>query len=110
MPTMTDRRSVAANSVVSNVFSGKLFEFADRNYFLRLYATAAAVGLNLTFQVGTDVIVDDSEVNAQNRLPIPPDDLVSNAAARRGDKIVINWRNTTGAAIIGFLKLDLLPI
>jgi len=110
MPTMTDRQSVAANATVQNVLAGKIFEFAQRPSVLRLYATAAAVGLNVSFVVGARVIVDDQEVNAQNRMPLVPDDLLAEAGARPGERIVVRLRNTTAGAITAFTRLDLIPV
>ena len=110
MATMTDRQSVAANSTVINVLAGKIFEFAQRPSLASIYATASAVGLNISFVVGNEVMVDDQEVNAQNRMPIVPDDLVARAAALRGDRLVLRLRNTTGGAITAFTRVDLDPV
>jgi len=110
MPTMTDRQTVALNATVQNVLAGKIFEFAQRPSVLRLYATAAAIGLNVSFVVGSRVIVDDQEVNAQNRMPLVPDDLLAEAGARPGERIVVRLRNTTGAGIVAFTRLDLIPV
>lgn len=107
---MTDRQSVAANATITNVLAGKIFEFAQRPSLAQIYATASAVGLNISFVVGNEVIVDDQEVNAQNRLPIVPDDLVAQAGAVRGDRMVLRLRNTTGGAITAFTRVDLNPV
>lgn len=110
MPSMTDRQSVAANSTVNNVLAGKLFEFAARPSIAKLYATAAAVGLNVSFLIGGRAIIDDQEANAQNRMPIVPDDFFASGGALAGERIVVRLRNTTGAAITAFTRLDLDPV
>lgn len=110
MATMNDRRSVAANSVVDNVLAGKIFEFAQRNSAISLYAQASAIGLNVSFIIGNEVQVDDQEIGAQNRLPIVPDDLITRSGALRGDRVVLRLRNTTGAAITAFTKVDVDPV
>lgn len=110
MPTMTDRQSVAANSTVQNVLAGKIFEFVGRPSMIQLYATAAATGLNVSFIIGGRVIVDDQEINAQNRMPIVPDDFLAAGAGIPGERVVVRLRNTTGAAIITFTRLDLTPV
>lgn len=111
MPVMTDRRSVLANTVSANVCAGKLDEFVARPSIVRLYATGAAVGLNVTFLVGGGVpVVNDQEVNAQNRMPIRPDDFVSETVARAGSRIVVTFRNTTGGNIDGFSTVEIVPI
>lgn len=111
MPIVTDRQSVGANATVA-VMTSKIPNIIPADsptWRLRLYATAAAVGLNITFMIGTEIFTFDQEANAQNRMPIVPDDFLAEAMGFAGDPIVINWRNTTGAAIVGFLRLELYP-
>jgi hypothetical protein len=75
-----------------------------------MYATASAIGLNTSFLVGNEVIVDDQEVSSANRSPVTPDDLLGSGGALSGDRIVIRYRNTTGAAITAFTRLDVAPV
>jgi hypothetical protein len=110
MPVSTDRQSVAANAVVANALSGKLYEFVTRPSIVRLYMTAAAVGLNVTFLVGGIAIVSDQEVNAQNRMPIVPDDFVVDAYAAPGTRLLLSYRNTTVGAIVAFSRVDVIPV
>lgn len=110
MPVSTDRQSVAANAVVANALSGKLFEFVTRPSIVRLYATASAVGLNMTLLVGGVAVISDQEVNAQNRMPLIPDDFVVEAVAPAGTRLLLSYRNTTGAAITAFSRVDVVPI
>jgi len=107
--SMTDRQSVAANATVQNVFAGNLNEFLQANSLVNLYASAAAVGLNLTLIVGDEIFLDDQEVSAQNRMPLVPDDLVVQAAGFQGDRVIVRYRNTTGAAIVAFARVDMIP-
>lgn len=109
MPSMTDRQSVAANATVENVFAGNLMEFLPANAVVRLYASAAAVGLNMALIVGNEIFLDDQEVSAQNRMPLVPDDLVVEAAGFQGDRVVVRYRNTTAAAIVAFSRVDVVP-
>lgn len=110
MPIMTDRQSVPANGVVANALSGKLHEFVNEPSLIRLYGTGSAVGLNMSLIVGGEVVVQDQEVNAQNRLPIVPDDFIAEGGGLVGDRIVVSYRNTTGAAIIAFSRLETEPM
>lgn len=110
MPVMTDRRALTANQRVTTVLSGKLHEYADRNYLCRVFATASTVGANMVASIGTRVFVDDQEVNAQNRMPLVPDDFVAEVIARRGEKIVIGWREAAGGTPTVFTRIELLPI
>lgn len=107
---MTDRQSVAANSVVQNALTGKSHEFISEPSAVRLFATGSAVGLFFTFIVGDTVVVEDQEVNAQNRMPITPDDFLAEAGGLPGDRIVVKIRNSTGAAITAFTSVEVLPV
>lgn len=110
MPVMTDRQSVAANSTVTNVLSGKLHEFCAGPSLIRVYACASAVGLNCSCLVGNETFAQDQEVNAQNRMPLEPDDFFVEAAGVAGDRILVSLRNTTGGAITGFTRIEITPI
>ncbi len=110
MPVMTDRQSVAANTVIANVVAGKLHEFIERPSAVRLYSSASAVGLNVTLVVGGRTVCQDQEVNAQNRMPIMPDDFVAEVGGLPGQRILVSWRNTTGGAITGFTRVEVVPV
>jgi hypothetical protein len=92
------------------VFSSKLHYRARVASKIRVYATGSAVGLNLSVNIADETFLDDQEVSAQNRMPQVPDDFIVEAAAFPGDEIVVKWRNTTGAAITGFVRADVDPI
>jgi len=109
VPVMTDRQSVAANATVQNALAGKLAEFLTENSAVSLFATAAAIGLNMTMLIGGETLLDDQEVNALNRMPIVPDDFVVNGGGFAGDRIILRYRNTTGAAIITFSRVETVP-
>lgn len=106
---MTDRQSVAANTTIPNACSGKSAEFIKEPSVVRLSSSASAVGLNMTLIIGEEVVLDDQEVNAQNRMPIVPDDIVVEGGGLPGDRIVLKYRNTTGAAITAFSRIDVEP-
>lgn len=106
MPIMTDRQSVAANTTVQNVLSGKIGEFLAASGVVSLYGSASAVGLNMSLIIGGQVVVDDQEVNAQNRMPLIPDDFVAAATGVQGDRVIVRLRNTTAGAITAFSKME----
>jgi|SRR3990172_525197 len=110
MPSMTNRQSVAANALVPNVFSAEVHYRLKVPSRIGVYASAAAVGLNLSVLIGDELFLDNQEVSAQNRMPLVPDDFVAEAAGMPEDEIIIRWRNTTGAAIIGFVRVDITPL
>lgn len=107
---MTDRQSVAANTTIPNCLSGKLHEFVPFNAVVRVYGSSSAVGMNFTFLVGGVSILQDQEVNAQNRLPLIPDDFVADCVARAGSRLVLTYRNTTGGAVTAFSRVEITPI
>lgn len=110
MPTITDRRSVAANAVVANVLTGSQFEFMPFDGAVEFGLVAAATGMNASVTSGTDVLQQDQEVSAQNRLPIYPDDFLLTDVAAAGERLVVALRNTTGAAIVAFTVVKITPI
>jgi hypothetical protein len=110
MPFMADRQSVAANSVVQNVLSGKTQEFLTAPSILRFGLTASAVGLFATIIVGNEVICEDQEVSSANRSPVDPDDYNYDASGMGGDRVVVKLRNSTGAAITGFTGVKVNPL
>ncbi len=110
MPTMVDRRSVGANAKVDNVLSGKVYEFLPFDAVVEFGLAASAVGLNVTAISGSDVLQDDQEISAANRLPIYPDDFLLNDVAAAGERLVVSLRNTTAAAITAFTVVKLTPL
>ena len=110
MPVMSDRRSVAANSVSGNVLAGSQFEFLPYPARVEFGLTGSAIGLNATVTTGNDVLQADQEVNAQNRLPLYPDDFILIDVVRPGERIVVNYRNTTVGAINAFTSVRITPI
>lgn len=110
MPTMTDNRSVAANTRTTNVLAGLPFEFVSTPSIIRFYAAAAAAGVNTDLLIGGENLVSDSEISSANRFPIRPDDLVTEHGGSGGDRLFVSYRNTTGAAIIVKTIVDVLPL
>jgi len=109
MAILTDRQSVPANTTVQNVLSGKLNEFLSENSIVSLYACASAVGLNVSLIIAQEVVVDDQEINAQNRMPLVPDDFVGNGGGFQGDRVILRLRNTTAGAIVAFTRVETNP-
>lgn len=102
MPTMSDRASVAANATGPNVLAGKQFEFVPAMpSIIEFFLTAAAIGLFCTITVGGEVVVNDEEVSGINRFPQDPEDRFAEFGGSPGDRIAVNFRNSTGAAIVG---------
>lgn len=109
MSVLTDRQSVAANTTIANVLTGKSQEFVPEPSIVRLFMTGSAVGLFVTFLCGTEVVVEDQEVSSANRFPLVPDDYVAECGAIRGDRIVIKVRNSTAGAITSIARVEVNP-
>jgi hypothetical protein len=113
MPTVQNRVSVAANSVTDNVLTGSQYEFLpyDANLEFAVVGDTNATDLRVDVYSGQDVLMENSEPSAQNRMPVYPDDftLVDQAAA--GERLKIRVRNTNGAAARTlFYSLRITPI
>lgn len=106
---MTDVQSVGANATVENVLAGKLHEFLSVRSLVRVMATAAAVGLNLSVLIGGEALVQDQEMSDANHFPVYPDDISVEGAGYPGDRITVSVRNTTGAALTSNIVVDTIP-
>jgi len=99
MPIISNNVSVAANSVSANVLAGELFEYLPNMTVVQVFATGSAAGLRATYSIGGELQLDDGVINANNRAPIIPDDLLLKAGGRRGERQILKFRNTTGGAL-----------
>lgn len=106
---MNDVSTVAANATTANLFAGKLAEFLAENSIIRLFASAAAVGVFATLLIGESVLVDDQEISNSNRFPIKPDDLLDEGAGFGGDRLILRFRNSTGAGIVVKSRAEVEP-
>lgn len=92
--------SVAANAVNENVLSGQRFERMPYHGFVTLLETGSAAGLESELNIGGQSVSPPMPVNAQNRIPVTPDDLeIADADAYQGQLIQLRVRNTTVAAL-----------
>jgi len=106
MPTMQDTVSVAANSVSANVLAGQLYEFPAPGTPIRVSALGAATGIRVTMISGVPIINDQAiNFNATSQFPIIPDNVVG-TFRHRGGRLVLTFRNTTGAAIVTGWRVD----
>lgn len=107
MPTMQDTLSVAANSVSANVLAGQLYEFIPRGIRVVLSALGAATGMRVTMINNIPVVNDQAiNFNATSQFPVIPDNIISQFSAP-GGRLVLTFRNTTGAAIVTGWRVDI---
>jgi hypothetical protein len=76
---------------------------------IELFATGSAVGLSHSLFVGNDNPIENSQVNAQNRFPVVPDDLVNTDVIEAGasEQLQLAVTNATGGALTYFFTLVL---
>lgn len=110
MPIMTDSQSVAANATVANILAGKPFEFVGRPSIVRVYITGSATGLQASLLIGGVSHVQDQLISAANRFPIRPDDLLVEAPAPPGSRLVLSVRNTTAGALTSVALVEVIPV
>lgn len=105
MPLMQDSVSVPANSVSVNVLSGRLYEFVPQGSTITVSYNGSAIGLRGSFIASGIQLVNDEALNTQNRFPVIPDDIVLNQVVP-GGRMILSFRNTTGAALTAFWRVD----
>lgn len=101
---------VAANGASGNVLSGDVIEFPERPSRVRVYATGSAVGLVASIRAGSRTLMSESTVSQANRFPLDPDDRMVQDAALPGQRLQLEFRNTTGGALTAFWAVDSDPV
>ncbi len=101
MPLIQKQTSVAANSSATPLV-GDQFEFVGRPALIEFGIVAEATGVVATVFSGADLLQQEGPVNqrAAGVPPTYPDDFMLNDVAGNGDRLSVQLRNTTGAAII----------
>jgi hypothetical protein len=100
--------TILANSTTENVLAGNRFERAQFLGMGELYCAGSNAGLLAELNVGGRSVTPPTTVNAQNRLPVVPDDLLSDDwLANPGDLIQIRVQNTTGGNLTFNWKMQL---
>lgn len=110
---VTKKVSVSANGSVNDVLAGtrvKSIPNSIRRAGVSILATASASGLEMDAFIGNQSVVEQSIVSAQNRVPIIPDDVVTQEVSGGGNDIQINVRNTTASPIDFFYTVDVEPL
>lgn len=112
MPTIQGVTNVAAGGVSANVIAGSIYEYAPFNALATYALVGNAAGEpRVTVTHGPRTIMEESPVSRQNRFPVLPDDIaIRNAVVRRGERIVVKYRNTGAGAVDLFWNIDLRPV
>lgn len=97
--------SVPADSLSANVLAGRDVEFIDQGGVLILKAVESAAGLNVLFNIGGIIQVDDMEIPVGSVMPNFDVDPIARVGVRPGAHLVLQFRNTTAGALIYFYTL-----
>lgn len=100
MPMIMIENTVAAGAVVNNLVSGSAFEFARGRQIVSMGWGAAATGGFMTLQAGADIIAEEFSPAVLTRYPIIPDEMYFTDVMENGDRLVVRYRNPTGAGIV----------
>lgn len=101
--------SIAANSTTENVLAGNRFERSPFEIGKgAIYCAGSAAGLQAELNVGGRSVTPPTTVNAQNRLPVVPDDmLIDEWLVSAGELIQCRVQNTTGGALTFNFKMEI---
>jgi hypothetical protein len=113
MPAIQNRVSVAGAQVNDNLLSGSQFEFLpyDAELEFAVVGDANAADLRVDVYSGQDVLLENAEPSALNRIPLYPDDFTLTDVAAAGERIKIRVRNLNATlARTVFFSLRINPI
>lgn len=100
--------AVAANSTNDNIIRDQQYQVAPFSGFLTLYDTGSAAGLRRTLNAGGASLIDRGFVNANNRIPTVPDDMVIDGVeVYEGQQLFLPVQNTTAGALTYRARLEL---
>lgn len=107
MPSIALTASVAANARSANLLAGQSFEFLPRPAKVDFYATGSAVGLQTDILIGGRSVVNAATVPGTARSPLRLEDGIVSAGGAGGDRLFLTVFNTTGAAIVVQVIVDI---
>lgn len=113
MPTISLRTSVPANASSGNVLAGSPFEFAAKDSIIILAAVnAGGTPGNVTadFQIGGESLSVQANISTRNAFPQFNDDVFIKAGAVAGERLFLNYNNTSGLALQVDTLLDVMPV
>lgn len=110
MPIIKKSAAVLTGVTVDNVLSGSAFEFLPYNANVRYAINGSATGFVATVQSGSDVLMEESPINIQNRFGIFPDDFDLSDVAGAGERQVVKLRNTSAGTLTYYVTLQVDPM
>jgi hypothetical protein len=112
MPVIQQTVSVAGSSVNDNLLAGSQFEFLPYDARIEFGLNGDANGADLRVDVysGSDMLMEQGFMSAQNRIPVYPDDYQLTDVAAAGERIKIRVRNTNVAARTILFAVRITPL
>lgn len=110
MPTMTSRDSILTVVTLANALSGKLGEFIPFNAVVQVAAVADKNLVTMRCLIGSEVQVDNQELDDDGATPKFPDHEIVEFTALQGDRLIIGYTNNNAATTIVRLKVRITPI
>lgn len=113
MPTISLRTSVPANGSSGNVLAGSPFEFVAKDAIIILAAVnAGGIPGNVTadFQIGGESLTVQANISTRNAFPQFNDDVFVKAGAVAGERLFLNYNNTTIGALNVDSLVDVMPV
>ena len=107
---MTDKRSIAAGAVTTNILSDKISERLLENSVIRVYATSSVDLVTMQLVVGDGVAVDDQEISDANRAIERDKDLMDEEVGETGDKVILRYRNANAGAAVVRTRVEIEPL
>lgn len=99
MSVITGLNTVALNARSGNVLAGSIFEFMPLDGLVNFLMSGVAAGLEADVLVGGEAEALAARIPPTNRFPIKPDDSLVIAGAFAGQRLFLDFRNSTGANI-----------
>ena len=113
MPTISLSTSLAANAASGNVLAGSPFEFVSAPSIIILACTqagAAASDVTADFQIGGESVTSQANVSNRSAFPTFLDDVFVKAGAQAGERLFLNYNNTTAGALVVQTLIDVMPL
>jgi hypothetical protein len=112
MPSFIYTQSVAAGAVF-NPLSGWQYQYLPWPAEVNVLSRASAVGMTQVYTSGSETIVEESPVQAGGTAGVTPSPLntpVQGWHAAAGDLLKLNFRNTSGGAVVIDGIIEVVPM
>lgn len=112
MPSIQNSVSISGLGTNDNVLTGSQYEFLPYDAYIEfaVVGDANAADLRVDVYSGQDVLMENAQPSAQNRIPVYPDDFTLTDYAAAGDRLKIRARNSNAAARTLFYSLRITPV